>query len=527
MHPVETFELVIGMLAAVLVLHWLAQRLRWPPSVTLLIGGGALAFIPGMPAVHLDPDLVLVLFLPPLLMDGAWNTALVRFRRHLFGILSLAVGAVVFTTLVVAVVTHWMMPSLPWAACAALGAIVSPPDAVSARAVLQRVELPRRLSALLEGESLLNDATGLVIFRFAVAVAMGGAFDPAAALGRFALLASGGVLVGLAVGLLWVTVARRLADELLLVVASALVGWTAYMAGEAVHVSGIIATVTAGMVMSWQHHVLFTAAVRVKGASFWQVLVFMFEASVFVLIGFSLRDILERAGGVERVITDMAGPLLAIIASLTLARLAWIWGSDTVLRALTVAGIGREAPLGRPAALVMGWAGMRGVVTLAVALTLPDAMPGRDFMLLAAFVVILATVLVQGSTLGLMIRWTGLRRTEEDAPVMSLFAAETVLAKAKLAAVERRARDPSGAVIHPRLLEQYTRRVLLATEYAGTSAERLDAIEAHYSIILAAVEAARAELVQLHRAHQIDDETLDNLERDLDLEELGALSAKG
>ncbi len=142
-----------------------------------------------------------------------------------------------------------MMPSLPWAACAALGAIVSPPDAVSARAVLQRVELPRRLSTLLEGESLLNDATGLVIFRFAVAAAMGDVFDPAAALGRFALLAAGGVGVGLAIGLLWVTVARRLADELLLVVTSALVGWVAYMTGEAVQVSGVIATVTAGLVM--------------------------------------------------------------------------------------------------------------------------------------------------------------------------------------------------------------------------------------------------------------------------------------
>ena len=527
MHPVETFELVIGMLAAILMLHWLAQRLRWPPSVALLIGGGALAFIPGIPAVHLDPDLVLVLFLPPLLMDGAWNTALARFRRHLVGILALAVGAVVFTTLVVAVVIHWLMPSLPWAACAALGAIVSPPDAVSARAVLQRVELPRRLSTLLEGESLLNDATGLVIFRFSVAAAMGDVFDPAAALGRFALLAAGGVGVGLAIGLLWVTVARRLTDELLLVVTSALVGWIAYMTGEAMQVSGVIATVTAGLVMGWQQHVIFSAAVRLKGTSFWQVMVFLFEASVFVLIGFSLRDILERAGGVERVLADMAVPLLAIVVSLTLARLAWIWGSDMLLRVLTAAGVGREAPLGRPAALVMGWAGMRGVVTLAVALTLPDAMPGRDFMLLTAFTVILVTVLVQGSTLGLVIRWTGLRRTEEDAPAMGLFAAETVLAKAKLAAVERHARDPDGTVIHPRLLEQYTRRVSLAVDYTGTPAQRTDAIEAHYGIILAAVEAARAELVRLHRAHQIDDETLHNLERDLDLEELGALSLKG
>ena len=526
MHAVETFQIVIGMLVTILALHWLAGRLGWPPSVALLIGGGALAFIPGIPLFRLDPELVLVLFLPPLLMEGAWNTALVRFRRHLGGILSLAVGAVVFTTLVVAVLTHWMMPSLPWAACAALGAIVSPPDAVSARTVLQRVELPRRLSTLLEGESLLNDASGLVIFRFAVAAALGSGLDPSAAVGRFAVLAAGGIVVGLTIATVWVAIARRLKDELLLVVTSALVGWIAYLTGEAAHVSGVIATVTAGLVLGWQQHVIFSAAVRLKGSSFWQVLVFLLEASVFMLIGLSLRDVLDRAGGLERVVAEMALPLLAIIVTLTIARLIWVLGSDLLLRALRKAGLNVEPPVGTAAAVVIGWAGMRGVVTLAVALTLPESMPGRDFMLLTAFGVILATVLIQGSTLGLAIRWTGLRRTAEDAPPLKMREAEMALARAKLVEVERRARDPSGAVIHPRLLEQYTRRVSLADGYSGTPAERRDAINAHYGLIIAAVDAGRAELVRLHRAHQIDDDTLHSLERDLDLEELSAISAK-
>src|SRR6478609_1511957 len=192
MHPVETFELVVGMLVAIVALHWLAARLHWPPSIALIFGGGALAFIPGVPVFRLDPDLVLVLFLPPLLIDGAWVTEIARFRRHFLGILSLAIGAVLFTTFIVAWVAHWLFPALPWAACAALGAIVAPPDAVSARALLGRVKLPRRLATLLEGESLLNDATGLVLFRFAVAAAMGGAFDPSVALGQFAALALGG-----------------------------------------------------------------------------------------------------------------------------------------------------------------------------------------------------------------------------------------------------------------------------------------------------------------------------------------------
>jgi NhaP-type Na+/H+ or K+/H+ antiporter len=196
MHPVETFELVLALLAGVVALHWAAQRIGLPPATALLVGGGGLAFVPGLPPVALDPELALVLFLPPLLMDGAYYTAFGRFRRHLPGILSLAVGAVVFTTLAVGLVVHWLVPGLPWAACFALGAIVSPPDAVSARAVLKGVTLPRRLSALLEGESLLNDATGLVLFRFAVAATLSGAFIRGAAVSSFLYARFGGIVAG-------------------------------------------------------------------------------------------------------------------------------------------------------------------------------------------------------------------------------------------------------------------------------------------------------------------------------------------
>ena len=526
MHPVELFELVIGMLVVVLALHWIAERLHWPPSVALLIGGGALAFIPGIPTIQLNPELVLVIFLPPLLMDGAWYTALARFKRHFVGILSLAVGAVVFTTLVVATVTHWLMPSLSWAACAALGAILSPPDAVSARAVLQRVRLPRRLSTLLEGESLLNDATGLVIFRFAVAAAVGGGFDAGAALGQFVILTIGGLAVGLAISFLWLIIARSVRDELILIVISPLVSWASYLVGEAFHVSGVIATVTAGLVLGWHQHTVLSASVRLRGTAFWIVLVFLLEASVFVLIGFSLRDIMERAGGAEIVFKQMAWPLLVIVVSLTAARFAWIFGSDLLLQALVMVGIGRHQPLGRSAGTVVSWAGMRGVVTLAVALTLPEAMPGRDFMVVTAFGVILATVVIQGSTLGFVIRWAGLRKTEEDEPPMNMPAAEAALAQAQLTAVEKHARDGDGNIVHPRLLDQFTRSASVAESYSGTATERERDIQAHYDLIIAAVDAGRAELVRLHRTHKIDDETLHSLERDLDLQELAAISAK-
>ena len=444
MHPAEIFELVIAMLGAILVLYWAAERLRWPPSVALLIGGGALAFLPGVPLVALDPNLVLVLFLPPLLGDGAWNAEIARFKRHLPGILSLAIGAVVFSTLVVAWVAHWMMPSLPWAACAALGAIVSPPDAISARAILQRVRLPRRLSTLLEGESLLNDATGLVIFRFAVAATMGEQFAVGDAIGRFMFLVVGGIVVGLAIGWLWSVIVRRLADEVLIVVVTVLSNWVGYIIGEALGVSGVIAVVTGGLVLGWQQHVVFSAATRLRGSSFWQVLIFVLEASVFILIGFSLRDVLVRAGGLETALGGLAMPLLAILAALTLARFIWVFASDAVIAAFAKAGIGRERPIGTACATVMGWAGMRGVVTLAAALTLPAAFPGRDFILLAAFGVILVTVVVQGSTLGLVIHLAGVRRSAEDDPPMNLFEAEQAMMQAQFVAVEKLVRDEDG-----------------------------------------------------------------------------------
>jgi Na+/H+ antiporter len=362
------FELLIAMLIAVLGLHYLAHRLKLPPAVALIAGGASLAFIPGLPVISLDPELVLVIFLPPLLIDGAWFIPLRQLRTHLIGILSLAIGAVIFTTVVVAVVAHALIPSLPWAACAALGAIVSPPDAISARAVLQRVKLPHRLSILLEGESLLNDATGLVLFRFAIAAALTGAFSAADALGNFLLLALGGAAIGAAIAAGWVLVARHLRDDYLVIVSSVLVGWVAYLAAEQVHVSGVIATVVAGLICGWYQHVVFSAAVRMRGSSFWAVLIFLLEASVFMLIGSSLRGVIERVGGLGVVIEQMAAPVGLILLALTAARFAWVYGCDGVIVIQRALGFRRFQPMGPRAAAILSWAGMRGVVTLAVAL---------------------------------------------------------------------------------------------------------------------------------------------------------------
>lgn len=526
MDGTHLFELVIAMFLAIIALHYLAHRLGLPPSVALLAGGATLAFVPGLPAITVDPELVLVIFLPPLLFDGAWSIAVDRLKRHMFGIASLAVGAVLFTTVIVALVTHVLMPSLPWAACAALGAIVSPPDAVSARAVLEHVRLPRRLQILLEGESLLNDASGLVLFRFTVAAAATGAFSTGSAAGTFVLLAVGGAIVGSLVGYAWVKLIRRLRDDYLMIAATTLLCWVAYLLGEQLHVSGVIATVTAGLIASWHQHTVMSAATRMRGTSFWTVLVFLMEATVFILIGLSLRDIVDRGGGFGALIETMAFPALAILVALVVARYLWVFGTDLAIRLANRLRLARSVPLGPRAATVLGWAGVRGVVTLALALSLPDDFPGRDFILVMSFAVIMGTVLVQGTTLGTIISWAGLGEAEAERAPMTMSQAEAAMAQVQFSKVKTLAYNGEGNLIHPQLLKRYEHRATAIVDYAERTDDYAPMLHAHFDVVLEAVAVGRTELIRLHRSGQIDDETLRELERDLDLEELSAISAK-
>ncbi|RQR66305.1 Na+/H+ antiporter [Burkholderia sp. Bp9125] len=528
MSPVSAFKLVLLSFLAIVALECIAKRVRLPPAAALLVGGVGIAFIPGLPPINLDPDLVLVVFLPPLLMDGAYFSVWEEFKRNVGGILLLAIGAVVFTTLAVGLAVHWAVPSLPWAACFTLGAIVSPPDAVAAKAVLERVALPRRLMVLLEGESLLNDAAGLVLFRFAVAAALTGAFSLQHAVLRFAELGLGGVVVGFVVGRLVVWFLKKLDDDYLVVTVAVLAGWIAYIAGEMLEVSGVIATVTAGMIFGWHQHEVFSAAVRTRATAFWQVIVFLLEALVFVLIGLSLRGVVHRLGGFEQVLGTMMPAVLAVLAAVVVSRFLWIYAVE-VLKWPTRWFTRSACRPDWKAATVMSWAGMRGVVTLAVALSLPDTMPGRDLILVAAFAVILVTVLLQGTTIGPLIRLLRLPQQPHGhaAHHLSEPQAWARVEAAQLAAIQPLVRDASGVVIHPRLLEQYTYRAELTARLQDEPAFPDSARAAHYDVVLAAIAAGRAELLRLHRSGCIHDEMLHALERDLDLQEVSAHHARG
>lgn len=292
------------------------------------------------------------------------------------------------------------------------------------------------------------------------------------------------------------------------------------------HVSGVIATVTTGLIASWHQPAVLSASTRMRGTSFWTVMVFLMEAAVFTLIGLSLRGVVERGGGFGVVTETMGLPILAILIALTIARFAWVFGSDLVISFCRALGLKRYQPLGAAAGTVLSWAGVRGVVTLALALSVPEGFPGRDFILVTSFAVIVGTVLVQGTTLGRVIEWMRLTEPESERAALSMSQAEAAMAQVQLVAVKGLAYDGDGKLIHPQLLDRYQRRAVAIVDYAEHTEDYKPTLHAHFDVVLAAVATGRRELIRLHRAGQIDDETLRELERDLDLEELSAISAK-
>jgi monovalent cation/hydrogen antiporter len=520
MNPLESFELILGLLAIALVLPIIGRRLPLPPAATLVVGGMVLAAVPGTPSVELDPDLIMVLFLPPLLLASAYFTVWRDFRAELRPIVLLAIGAVTFTTLLVGWVTKQWVPALPWGACFALGAIVSPPDAVAAKAILHGLPLPRRIVTILEGESLVNDASGLLLYRLAVAAVLTGSFHWGAAAASFVWLGCGGIAFGLVVGRLisWVFERRKTPHEVVLI--SFLAAWFTYIAADRVGISGVLAVVTSGLVTGWHQHTTVTARGRTEARAVWRFIVAIFESLVFVLIGLSLRGVLDRFGGLQPAL-EAAGPVaLAVIATVVISRLLWVFPGVYIPRWLSPALRRRDPAPPASSILVIGWAGMRGVVSMAAALSLPHNFPGRDVVLFATFGVIAATVLVQGSTLGLLIRWfVKPTAVSEQTSMLSESATRAHVASAALSALEALTSDGQPQH-HPQLIEEYRNRVRITTRVRDHGHEFVERRHEHFTAALAAVAAGRTDLVNLHRTGKIHDSILHAIETELDLEEL-------
>lgn len=517
------YEFMVALLAAIAGLEALARRLRLPPAAAFILGGAVIAVLPGAPAFALDPQLVLLVFLPPLLMSGGYFTAWSEFRANFGAIGMLALGAVAFTTAVVGAVAHALMPALPWAVCFALGAVVSPPDAVAAAAVLKRLSLPGRLTATLEGESLLNDASGLVLFRFAVVAALTGTFSLGQAVASFVVLSVGGVVLGYTVGRIGIALLQRTEGDTAILI-TLLLPPAAYIGGEQLGVSGVLATVVAGIVVGRRQHGAVSAATRIRAQAFWSALTFLLESLLFVLIGLALHDVLERIRTTAAA-RGIVAPVVGVVMAVIVARMAWLYGTWAGRHAARRLGFLRVAAPSLAIATVLGWAGMRGVVTLAAALSLPETLPGRDVVIVAAFVTILVTVLVQGTTLGPLIRLVGITGEEDAATRREGEAqARARVAQAQLGAIAALSRQDDGSERHPRLVEQYGRRAALAAA-AREDAERHRSNRTdHHAAVLHGIRAARREALRLHAEGAIHDETLRAIEWDLDLEQLASES---
>jgi monovalent cation/hydrogen antiporter len=499
-------ELVLlAILTAITALTVLAPVLRVPYPILLVLGGLALGFIPGVPELTLPPELVLVGVLPPLLYAAAFFTSLRDLRTDFRPIGALAVGLVLATMLAVAVVAHYAT-DLSWSASFVLGAIVAPTDPIAATAIARRLGVPRRIVTIVEGESLINDATALVLYGSAVAAVATGAFSLWEGGLDFVLSVVGGIAIGLAVGWVIALVRIRLDNIPAEILISLLSGYLAYIPAEAVGVSGVLAAVTVGIYLGWRSPELSTPAMRMQTFAVWETLVFVVNVLLFTLVGMQLQPILDSLSGLSA--GELIGDALIVVAVVMATRIAWVL-------------VGR-----RKYPFVIGWMGMRGAVSLAAALALPletDAgapFPGRDLIIFLAFAVILGTLVVQGLTLPKVINLLNLEddRTEEKEDTKArILAAEAALARLDELMDEDWVRPETAERL--RGLYGFRRTRFLARFDAEDDGEIERQSADFQRLRRELLEAERAAVVGLRRDGRISDDVMHRVERDLDLED--------
>ncbi|MEA2361542.1 MAG: monovalent cation/hydrogen antiporter [Thermoleophilaceae bacterium] len=514
--------IVFALLVAGAGLAVLARVLNVPYPITLVLGGAGIGFIPGMPEVSLDPDLVLLIFLPPLLYGAAFFTSLRDLRRDARPIALLSIGVVAVTMAAVAVIAHHVI-GLGWAESFVLGAIVSPTDAVAPAEIMRRIGAPRRLLTVVEGENLTNDWTALVLYRVAVAALVSGSFSLWEAGLKFVWSGVGGLLIGLVAGLVIREVRRRIDDPPTEITISLLSAYAAYLPAEELGVSGVIAAVTVGVYMGWHTPELTTPVMRLQGVAIWEVLTFLLNAMLFLLVGFQMPNVIDNISG------HSAGELIAwgLLVSFVVIAVRLVWGFTMVyvIRALDRRPSQRARRAGWRQRMVVGWAGMRGSVSLAAALALPlktesgAPFADRGLIIFLAFAVILTTLVGQGLTLGPLIRRLGV---EDDGAE----AREEVAARIRLAeaAISRTEELDGQEWVRPDTLERvrglfdYRRRRFGAQE-DGDGDEYEERSGNYIRLMYELFDAQREALIRLRNSGEISDEVRRRVERELDLEE--------
>lgn len=519
MHGVE---LILVLLTAVTLLAAVAERTTIPFPIFLVLGGLALGLIPGVPAVKLDPEMVFLLLLPPVLFAAAYDTSWRDFRANLRPIGLLAVGCVLFTTLAVAVVAHVVVADLSWPAAFVLGAVVAPPDAVAATSIFQRLGVPHRLVTILEGESLVNDVSALVAYRFAVAAVVTGGFSAWSAGGRFVVIALGGIAIGLAAGWLMSKVVPAIGEPPVAIMASLLGPAASYLLAERLEVSGVLAVVVAGVVHGRSGATIFGAAARIRARPVWAFVVFLINGLVFILIGLQLRDVWEGLDGWTT--AELVSAALAVVATVVVVRVLWIFPTTYLPRLVPRVRTADPSPPWQIPAIA-SWAGLRGVVSLAAALALPletDAgspFPQRDLIIFLTFAVILATLVGQGLTLATLVHRLGV--AADDGVDREEMLARREVARAALDRLDGLADEswlPRG--LAGKLRMHYAHTLAHLPESLDSADLDADDIDSHDRLRLEIVQAQRRALIDLRDRGAIGDDALRRIERDLDLEEL-------
>ena len=512
-------ELVFLLLGVAIALTYLARRLRIADPIVLLVGGVALGFVPNLPQVELEPDLVFLLFLPPILFSAAYFTPIRDFKANARPILLLAVGLVLFTTVVVGLVVQALVPGIEPAVAFTLGAIVAPPDAVSATAIFRRLGVQRRIITILEGESLINDASSLIAYRTAVAVVATGAFSLLEATELFVVAGLGGIAVGVIIGAILARALSRTGEPVLEIIVTLVAPFTAFVAAETLGFSGVLATVVAGLITGQRGARVLSPEARLLGRGAWATTIWVINAFVFMFVGLQLREIL--LGLSEYTAAELAWLGLAVALTVIVVRIVWVYPA-TYLPRFLFRRIRERDPYPPPQTVfIVAWAGMRGVVSLAAALALPADFPQRELLLYLTFAVIVATLIGQGLTLPWVVRHLGVAdfgdtQDHEEAHAR-LAAAEA--ARLRLDELEVEYPDHLPLIDQLRAAFDHESSHVWQHREEGPNPAEAELID-HRAIRSAVLLAEREAVIRLRDDGEINDDTLRRIEQDLDLEAL-------
>jgi CPA1 family monovalent cation:H+ antiporter len=502
----------------------LARRLKVPYPILLVIAGLLVSFLPGMPRIGLDPNLVFLVFLPPLLYSAAWTLSWREFQRNFVSIAMLAVGLVLFTVLGLAMTAGSLLPGFDWKSAVLLGAVVAATDAIAATSIARRVGLPQSIVHILEAESLVNDGTGLLALQFGLAILMTGRTPSIVeGVGKLVFLIGAGVFVGLAIGGVIALFEKWVDDGPIEIVISILVPYAAYLIGDRAHASGVIAVIACGMYMSRKSPEYMSPQVRLQMTAVWDALTFVLNGIVFLVIGLQLPYVMGQIGGLSRLVLLEYG--VGFSAAIIALRMAWVYGETYIAYAVRrwVQKVEVEEPEPR-GLFVIGWGGMRGVLSLAAAVSLPYALPGggmfpqRSMIIYLAFCLIVATLVLQGLTMPWLIRSLGLSASgsinDEEQE-----ARRVMLREALVHLDRRRSKTRDQSAMFGELIASYQRRLDAMPAEREEPAQGLVDRARRSDAILAALEVEREALIRLRDEGRIDDDVLRILQRELDLAE--------